>query len=201
MDEVSLKFSDEALTEIARLAMERQTGARGLRSILVSIVCIDYLGLNQTTFSHEKRFFSNRKNFCWMPCSKCPVPMSKQCSSQRTVSKAWHRPNTSNTRRARRTAAPNRLPHKRLPLKKKKQLKFESNNKNKTTNEKCEQFTLVNADSRYIYTWRTIICRQLHITRLCNFKWIVNFISIFKCFVLWTTNWMNGSCNQAFRMT
>lgn len=37
MDNVSLKFSDEALTAIARLAMERQTGARGLRSILVSI--------------------------------------------------------------------------------------------------------------------------------------------------------------------
>lgn len=37
MDNVSLKFSDEALTAIAKLAMERQTGARGLRSILVSI--------------------------------------------------------------------------------------------------------------------------------------------------------------------
>ena len=35
MDSVSLKFSDEALTAIAKLAMERQTGARGLRSILV----------------------------------------------------------------------------------------------------------------------------------------------------------------------
>lgn len=35
MDNVSLKFSDEALTAIAKLAMERQTGARGLRSILV----------------------------------------------------------------------------------------------------------------------------------------------------------------------
>lgn len=36
MDSVSLKFSDEALTAIAQLAMERQTGARGLRSILVN---------------------------------------------------------------------------------------------------------------------------------------------------------------------
>lgn len=35
MDNVSLKFSDEALTAIAHAAMERQTGARGLRSILV----------------------------------------------------------------------------------------------------------------------------------------------------------------------
>lgn len=36
MDNVSLKFSDEALNAIAKLAMERQTGARGLRSILVN---------------------------------------------------------------------------------------------------------------------------------------------------------------------
>lgn len=35
MDSVSLEFSDESLTAIAKLAMERQTGARGLRSILV----------------------------------------------------------------------------------------------------------------------------------------------------------------------
>lgn len=41
MDSVSLKFSDEALTAIAKLAMERQTGARGLRSILVNI-CEDF---------------------------------------------------------------------------------------------------------------------------------------------------------------
>lgn len=38
MDNVSLKFSDEALTAIAKLAMERQTGARGLRSILVNSI-------------------------------------------------------------------------------------------------------------------------------------------------------------------
>lgn len=37
MDKVTLEFSDEALTTIAKMAMERQTGARGLRSILVSI--------------------------------------------------------------------------------------------------------------------------------------------------------------------
>lgn len=35
MDNVSLKFSDEALGAIAKSAMEKQTGARGLRSILV----------------------------------------------------------------------------------------------------------------------------------------------------------------------
>ena len=42
MDNVSLKFSDEALTAIAKLAMERQTGARGLRSILVSRLKNDF---------------------------------------------------------------------------------------------------------------------------------------------------------------
>lgn len=36
MDQVDLTFSEDALGEIAKLAMERQTGARGLRSILVS---------------------------------------------------------------------------------------------------------------------------------------------------------------------
>lgn len=36
MDNVSLQFSEEALVAISRLAMERQTGARGLRSILVN---------------------------------------------------------------------------------------------------------------------------------------------------------------------
>lgn len=35
MDNVSLRFSDEALVAIAKSAMEKQTGARGLRSILV----------------------------------------------------------------------------------------------------------------------------------------------------------------------
>lgn len=35
MDQVELTFSKEALTAIAKLAMERQTGARGLRAIMV----------------------------------------------------------------------------------------------------------------------------------------------------------------------
>lgn len=35
MDQVDLTFSKEALTAIAKLAMERQTGARGLRAIMV----------------------------------------------------------------------------------------------------------------------------------------------------------------------
>lgn len=35
MDQVELSFTTEALNAIAKLAMERQTGARGLRAIMV----------------------------------------------------------------------------------------------------------------------------------------------------------------------
>jgi len=38
MDGVQLEFEDDALTEIAKLALERKTGARGLRAILESIM-------------------------------------------------------------------------------------------------------------------------------------------------------------------
>jgi ATP-dependent Clp protease ATP-binding subunit ClpX len=38
MDGVQLEFEPEALTEIAKLALERKTGARGLRAILESIM-------------------------------------------------------------------------------------------------------------------------------------------------------------------
>jgi ATP-dependent Clp protease ATP-binding subunit ClpX len=38
MEDVKLNFSDEALTAIARKAIERKTGARGLRSILETIL-------------------------------------------------------------------------------------------------------------------------------------------------------------------
>ena len=38
MDGVKLTFEDDALTAIAELAIERQTGARGLRSIMESIM-------------------------------------------------------------------------------------------------------------------------------------------------------------------
>ena len=34
LDNVELEFEDEALVEIAKLAIERKTGARGLRSII-----------------------------------------------------------------------------------------------------------------------------------------------------------------------
>ena len=38
LDEVELEFEDESLTEIAKKAIERNTGARGLRSIIESIM-------------------------------------------------------------------------------------------------------------------------------------------------------------------
>ena len=38
MDGVKLTFEDDALTAIAELAIQRQTGARGLRSIMESIM-------------------------------------------------------------------------------------------------------------------------------------------------------------------
>lgn len=38
MDDVNLEFDEEALKELARLAIERKTGARGLRSILEDIM-------------------------------------------------------------------------------------------------------------------------------------------------------------------
>ena len=38
MDDVELEFKDEALRAIARMAMERKTGARGLRSIMESAI-------------------------------------------------------------------------------------------------------------------------------------------------------------------
>ncbi|MGB0968481.1 MAG: ATP-dependent Clp protease ATP-binding subunit ClpX, partial [Halocynthiibacter sp.] len=38
IEEAELKFTDEALVAIARLAIERKTGARGLRSIMENIL-------------------------------------------------------------------------------------------------------------------------------------------------------------------
>ncbi len=38
LDDVKLEFTDEALKEVARLAVARKTGARGLRSILESVM-------------------------------------------------------------------------------------------------------------------------------------------------------------------
>src|SRR5690606_25667366 len=38
LDHVELEFEDDALVEIAKLAIERKTGARGLRSIIENIM-------------------------------------------------------------------------------------------------------------------------------------------------------------------
>lgn len=70
MDQVELTFSKEALTAIAKLAMERQTGARGLRAIMVCM--------------HERIFLINltffvcyRSHFYWIQCLKFLVQRSK----------------------------------------------------------------------------------------------------------------------------
>jgi ATP-dependent Clp protease ATP-binding subunit ClpX len=38
LDDVKLEFTEDALAEVAHLAVERKTGARGLRSILESVM-------------------------------------------------------------------------------------------------------------------------------------------------------------------
>ena len=43
LDQVDLTFTDNAIKAIAKLAMERQTGARGLRSIMVSKILSKFL--------------------------------------------------------------------------------------------------------------------------------------------------------------
>lgn len=40
MDKVELSFTDDALSAIAKMAMERQTGARGLKAIMVCFFAI-----------------------------------------------------------------------------------------------------------------------------------------------------------------
>lgn len=43
MDQVELTFEQEALKAIATLAQERQTGARGLRAIMVKFTCFSFV--------------------------------------------------------------------------------------------------------------------------------------------------------------
>lgn len=43
MDQCNLTFTMEALDAIAKLAMERKTGARGLRAIMVSYLCLYHI--------------------------------------------------------------------------------------------------------------------------------------------------------------
>lgn len=52
MDQVELTFAEDALKQIAQLAMERQTGARGLRAIMVS-----GYGIQTFKFSSKLTFF------------------------------------------------------------------------------------------------------------------------------------------------
>ncbi len=80
MDKVDLTFTDEALASIAHLAMERQTGARGLRAILVrKIFIVNFLlGLDELNIL-SIHFFSfcsfPRKHCCWTQCLKFLVQM------------------------------------------------------------------------------------------------------------------------------
>lgn len=72
MDKVDLTFTDDALSAVAKLAMERHTGARGLRSILVRVAS------EIRCYSIEKTIhFFCRKIYCWTPCLRCPVQMLK----------------------------------------------------------------------------------------------------------------------------
>lgn len=49
MDKVELSFSSEAMRAIAALAMERKTGARGLRAIMVSNVEFQFVVMKTNT--------------------------------------------------------------------------------------------------------------------------------------------------------
>jgi ATP-dependent Clp protease ATP-binding subunit ClpX len=59
MEDVSLAFSDGALEEIAKKAVERKTGARGLRSIMENILLDtmfdlpDMLGIEEVVINRE----------------------------------------------------------------------------------------------------------------------------------------------------
>jgi ATP-dependent Clp protease ATP-binding subunit ClpX len=76
MDQCELTFTPEALDAIASLAMERKTGARGLRAIMV---CLRVYLL---------QIFWNVcfRNLCfWNPCSKCPGRESRPCTSPKSM--------------------------------------------------------------------------------------------------------------------
>jgi hypothetical protein len=56
MDKCALSFSDEALRAVAALAMERKTGARGLRAIMVTLLPTSFSSFN-TFMSFIHLFF------------------------------------------------------------------------------------------------------------------------------------------------
>ncbi len=66
MDKVQLDFSYDALVMIAKKALDRKTGARGLRSILVCYYffkhSIENFILNVTNF-HSREYLKRTKNF------------------------------------------------------------------------------------------------------------------------------------------
>ena len=64
MDQVELTFTSEALKAIAAQAMERQTGARGLRAIMVRF-CASQDNM-MITFCMDFR-----KTCCWSQCLRC----------------------------------------------------------------------------------------------------------------------------------
>jgi ATP-dependent Clp protease ATP-binding subunit ClpX len=65
MEDVELGFSDDALSAVARKAIERKTGARGLRSILEAILLdtmFDLPGMDDVTQVHvDKDVVDGRK--------------------------------------------------------------------------------------------------------------------------------------------
>lgn len=78
MDQVELTFSKEALTSIAKQAMERQTGARGLRAIMVCSQLRFLLHFSLLiNFSHA---FFRRNHYYWIQCSMFPALKLKVCT-------------------------------------------------------------------------------------------------------------------------
>lgn len=77
MDKVDLTFSEDALGAIAQLAMERQTGARGLRSILVSLSLGARLPRRAGSVLNRglRVVVFYRRPCCSTPCSRCPAAM------------------------------------------------------------------------------------------------------------------------------
>jgi ATP-dependent protease Clp ATPase subunit len=69
MDQVDLTFSKEALTAIAKLAMERQTGARGLRAIMVRLDAMLLCAFSQA----KLLLISCRNLFYWIQCLRFPA--------------------------------------------------------------------------------------------------------------------------------
>ena len=72
MDKCAVEFTDEAVRMIARKALERKTGARGLRSILVKACFYIVSPKCSELFFSEWFLFVIRKRFCSTPCSRCP---------------------------------------------------------------------------------------------------------------------------------